>query len=78
MKYYSVMIGPNGVWLKMNKNKKVLNDIFIEKSVFSEHKEDMQNFFKQDKISSIYIFLDNLTQNYTRKRFPLLNPIDLH
>lgn len=78
MKYYSIMIGPNGIWLKINNNKKVIKDLFIEKSVFSEHKEDIKNFFEQDKKSNIYIFLDNLTQNYTRKHFPLLNPIDLH
>lgn len=76
MKYFSIIIGSNGFLFKFNKNREVLKELFINGNIEDNVKE-LTAFFKQSKTASIYIFLDNLSQNYNRKQFPYINFFDL-
>lgn len=75
MKYYSILIGSNGILIKFNKNYKTVRSIFIKN--FNEEIETVKKFFLKNKRSNIVLFLDNIGQNYNHKKFPNLMPWDL-
>lgn len=75
MKYYSLLIGSNGILIKFNNNYKTLKSIFIKN--FNEEIDTVKDFFKINTKSNLILFLDNIGQNYNHKKFPNLMPWDL-
>lgn len=69
-KYFTIIIGSYGLYVKLNDGRKLLENIFL-KELSEESIKEILPIFKKYSKAKITILLDNIGQNYTIKKFPL-------
>lgn len=75
-KYFVITIGNETSILTLNRGKETLKYLFVDSIYDINSKEEIQKLFKKYSKEPIYIILDNIGQNYIRKKFPGISFFD--
>lgn len=68
-RYFTIIVGNNGSYLTLNNGNTIVHSVFIESLNNEATRADISKLFKKYSRTSIYIILDNVGQNYNKKKF---------
>lgn len=76
-KAFTISIGEYGVIVALHQGKSILNKILLA-TLNEENKPQLENLFKQNQSTPIYVLLDTIEQNYKRKSYPAVTQSDFN
>ena len=76
-KFFTISIGSNGSLVLLNSKKKILQKLFYKDINDEKSQSEITNLLNKNKKLPVYMILDNVGQNYSKKSFPDVNFFDL-
>ncbi|MDR1926790.1 MAG: hypothetical protein LBQ13_03855 [Endomicrobium sp.] len=76
-KFFTISIGDSYSVLSIRNKKKIFQQFFFEAIDDGDAKKTLENVFKKNSKLSIYIILDSVGQNYSKRKFPAVGYFDV-